>query len=75
MCVLNSSLSDKILYLVPFTFKLAKHKMAAEIQRSPHIFYVFSHMKAQLIVSATFVLYIFFSSVFEKNNLYLTFKY
>ena len=27
LCVLNSNLSDNILYLVTFTFKLAKHKM------------------------------------------------
>ena len=31
---------DNILYLVTFTFKLAKHKIAAKMQRNPHIFMV-----------------------------------
>ena len=40
LCVLNSNLSDNILYLVTFTFKLAKHKMATKMLRKPHIFYI-----------------------------------
>ena len=52
MCVLNSNLSDNILYLVTFTFKLAKHKMATKMLREPHIFYSLSHMKAQFMFFA-----------------------
>ena len=49
VCVLNSNLSVNILYLVTFTFKLAKHKMATEMLRKPHISYSLSHMKAQFM--------------------------
>ena len=32
------TMSDNILYLATFTFKLAKHKMATKMLRKPHIF-------------------------------------
>ena len=31
LCVLSSNLSDNFLYLVTFTFKLAKHKITAKM--------------------------------------------
>ena len=68
MGVLNSSLSIDILYLVTFTFKLAKHKMAAKMLIKPRIFYGLSHMSAQFLVS-WFFFEIFISSVFGKKLL------
>ena len=35
LCLLNSNLSANILYLVTFTFKLAKHKMTNKMLRKP----------------------------------------
>ena len=66
--VLNSNLSDNILYLVTFTFKLAKHKMAAEIQRYPRIFYVFFVQESTIDDFCKIFIIYFFSSVFGKNE-------
>ena len=65
VCVLNSNLSVYILYLVTFTFKLAKHKMSTKMLRKHHIFYSLSHMKAQFMFFARFLIDIFF--VFGKK--------
>ena len=57
--VLNVHLLNNILDLVTFTFKLAKHKMAAKMLIKPRIFYGLSHMKAQLLmISGIFIIYI-----------------
>ena len=45
LCVLNENLSDNILYLVSFTFKLLKQKMT-----KPHLCYIFLHINAQFMV-------------------------
>ena len=65
--MLNSCLSNDILYLVIFTFKLAKHKMAAKMVIKPRIFYGLSHMKAKFMVSVRFVFEKFILSVFGKK--------
>ena len=67
--MLNSNLLDNILYLVTFTFKLAKHKMATNMLREPRMFYSLSHIEAQF-----FFYDIFLIVSFERNYLYLTFK-
>ena len=54
--MLNANLSDNILYLGTFTFKSAKHKMATKIIRKLIFFYSVSHIKAQFMVSARFVI-------------------
>ena len=36
--VLNVDLSDNVLYLDTFTYKLAKHKMVTKMLRKRHIF-------------------------------------
>ena len=72
--VLNSNLSDNILYLVTFTFILAKHKMATKMLRTPHIFYSLSHIKAQFMVSARLLTDDFFLVSLKRNDLHLTFK-
>ena len=74
MCALNANLSDIILYLVTFTFKLAKHKMDTKMLRKPHIFYGLSHIKGQFMVSAIFLFHNFYFIILERNDLYLTFK-
>ena len=61
--VLNSSLSNNILYLVTFTFKLAKHKMLIK----PCIFHGSSHTEAQFMVSGRFLFAKFISSVCGKK--------
>ena len=66
--------SVNILYLVTFTFKLAKHKMATKMLRKPHLFYSLSGMKAQFMFFARFLIDNLFIVSFEKNYLYLTFK-
>ena len=53
--MLNSNLSDNILYLVTFTFILAKHKMATKMLRKPHIFYSLSHIKAGFLIDDFFL--------------------
>ena len=65
--VLKSSLSNDILYLVTFTFKLAKHKMAVKMLITPRIFYGLSQMKAQCMVSVRFLFKKFIASVFGKK--------
>ena len=72
--MLNSNLSDNILYLMTFTFILAKHKKATKMLRKPHIFYSLSHIKAHIMVSARFLIDDFFLVSLERNYLYLTFK-
>ena len=52
VCVLNANLSDNVLYLETFTFKLAKHKMATKMLRKPYIFYSLPRINAQFMVSA-----------------------
>ena len=65
--VLNLHLSNNILYLVAFAFKLAKHEMAAKMFIKPRIFYVLSQMKAQFMVSGRFSYEKFMLSVFGKK--------
>ena len=60
-------MSDNILYLVTFTLKLAKHKMAPKMLRKHHILYSLSHIKAQFMVSERLLIHNFISWVFEKN--------
>ena len=72
VCVLNSNLSVNILYLVTFTFKLAKLNMATK--KKPHYLYSLSHMKAQFMFPARFLIDNFFIVPLERNYLYLTFK-
>ena len=69
--MLNSNLSNDILYLVTFTFKLAKHTMAAKMLIKPRIFNGLLHMKAQFMVSGIFLFDKFISSVLtlERNDL------
>ena len=64
LCVLNANMSDNALYLETFTFKLAKHKMATKMLSKLHIFYSLSHINAQFMVSARFLIDNF------KNNKY-----
>ena len=70
LCVLNSNLSDNILYLA--TFKLAKHKMATKMFRKLRIFHSLSNIKAQFMVSAIFSIDNCFLGSLERNDLYLT---
>ena len=72
--MLNVNLPDNVLYLETFTFKLAKHKMATKMLRKPHIFYSLSHIEAQFVVSARFLIVNFFMGFLERNDLYLTFR-
>ena len=72
--MLNSNLSDNILYLVTFTFKLAKHKINTKMFEKPHIFYSLSHIKAQFMVSERFLIDNLLIVFWERNYLYLTFK-
>ena len=65
VCGLNLNLSINILYLVTFTFILAKHKMATKML---NIFYSLSHMKA-FICFARFVIDNFFSCLWKEINL------
>ena len=74
VCVLKSNLSDSILYLMTFTFKLLKHKMATKMLRKAHIFYVLSQTKAQFMVFASFLISNLFPVTLERKYLYLTFK-
>ena len=64
--VLNANLSDNVLYLETFSFKLAKHKMTTKMLREPHIFYSLSHINAQLMVSARFIIHDFFLCVWKE---------
>ena len=72
--MLNSNLSDNILYLVTFTFKLAKHKINTKMFGKPHIFYSLSHIKAQFMVSERFLIDNLLIVFWERHDLYLTFK-
>ena len=72
MCVLNSNLSVNILYLVTFTFKLAKHKMATKMLRKPRIFSSLSHMEAQFMFFATFLIDNFLCVSLKRKYIYLT---
>ena len=66
LCVLNSNLSDNILYLLTFDpFKLAKHKMATKMLRKLHI----SHGLSHRLVSARFLIDDFALVSLEKNDL------
>ena len=71
----SANLPDNVLYLETFTFKLAKHKMATKMLRNPHIFYSLSHINAQFMVSARFLINNFFLVTLEKIDPYLTFRY
>ena len=66
--MLNANLSDKVLYLETFTFKLAKHKIAIKMLRKPYIFYSLSHINAQFILSARFLIDNFFLVSLEKKT-------
>ena len=68
LCVLNSNLSDNILYLVTFTYKLAKHKTQNGCQNVKKPLYF-------LCFFCKFFLYISFLVYLERNNLYFTSKY
>ena len=72
--MLNLNLSDNILCFVTFTFKVANTKWLPKCKENPVFSMFFSHEKAQLIISARFLLDIFFVVFFVKYNLYLTFK-
>ena len=74
LCVLNMNLSDNVLYFRTFTFKLTKHKMATKILRKTYIFYSLSHINAQYMVSARFLMGNLFLVSLEKNVLYLSFR-
>ena len=71
LCVLNANLSDNVLYLDTFTYKLEKNKIATKIFRKKHIFYSLSHMNAQFVVSAKFLIDNFFLVPLERNDLHL----
>ena len=57
---------DNFLYLVIFTFELAKHKMATKILREPRFFYGLSHTTAQFMVPARFLFDMFFLVFLER---------
>ena len=63
--VLNSNMTDSILYLVSFPFKLTKHKMATEM-----FLIVWRTLKQ---VSKIILIELLFVSL-ERNYFYLTFK-
>ena len=65
--VLYVNLPENVLYLETFTLKLAKHKMATKMLRKPHIFYSFSQINAQFVVSARFLIVNFFLVSLEIN--------
>ena len=48
--------------------------MATKMLRKPNIFYSLSHIKAQFMVSARFLIDDFFLVSLEIKDLYLTFK-
>ena len=75
LLVLNKKLSDNVLYLETFTFKLAKHKVTTKMLRKPHSFYSLSHINAQFMVSARFLIDNFFLVSLEIDDLYLTFRF
>ena len=66
LCVLNANLSDNALYLETFTVKLGKHKIATKMLRKPHIFYSLSHINAQFMFSACFLIGIFFLFLWKE---------
>ena len=72
--MLNSNLSDIILYFVTFTLKSAKHKMTTKMLRKPHSFYSLLHIKTQFMVFANFLIDKFVIVSLERNYLDLTFK-
>ena len=72
--VLDVNLSDNVLYLETFTFKLAKHKMVTQMLRKPHIFYSLSQLNAQFVISAIFFIVNFFLVSLQRNALYLTLR-
>ena len=75
LCVLNSNLLNNIQYFGVLHLQISKTQIGCQnVKRLPY-FYGLSHMKAQFIVSARFLLYTFLVVSFEINNLYLTFKY
>ena len=72
--MLNVNLPDNVLYLVTFTFKLAKHKMVTKMLRKPHMFYSLTQINAQFVVSARFLILNFVLVSLKRNDLYLTFR-
>ena len=48
--------------------------MTIKMLRKPHIFYSLSHINAQFMVSARFLIDNFFLVSLESDNLYLTFR-
>ena len=71
-CVLNSNLSDKIIYLVSFTFKKAKQKMATKTTFFLYLCYKLLHDFWFLRDFEFISLSLMF---FDQNDLYLTFKF
>ena len=75
ICVLNSTLSDNILYLVTFNFKLAKKQNGCKNVKKPKYFLCFfAHESTIESFWKIFIIYFFLVSL-EGNNLDLTFKY
>ena len=71
--MLNENLSDNVLYLETSTFKLAKYKIATKMLGKPHISYSLTHINAQFIFFARFLIDNFFLVSLDRNDLYLTF--
>ena len=51
------------------------HKRSTKILRKPHIFYSLSHINAQFMFFASFLIDYFFIVFLERNGLYLTFSF
>ena len=70
--VLNSTLSDKILYLVSFTFKWAKQKMAA---KTTSFLYFCYKLLPYFWILHDFELINLCFMFFDQNDFYFTFKF
>ena len=55
-------------------FQISRTQMATKMIRNPHFFQSVSHINAQFMVSARFVIDKFFLVFLGRNYLYLTFK-
>ena len=69
LCVLNSNLSDIILYLVTFTFILAKHKKGRQnVRKSPYFLWFIAHVSRDLHLIKQILVSL------KRNDLHFTFK-
>ena len=73
VCVMIQNLSDTILYLVTFTYKLAKQNGCQNVKKPPYVIWFIAH-KSTISVFERLLL-LFFSGILERRNLYLIFKY